>query len=417
MDFSHAAFSVRNSAVCQKLPDSGSNHHRFLLLCIKLPARRRLFKSPGRSTFCRILCGIFLRIISVCPDHYQFRCVRRRVFRFRKSRARLKSCIRIILHAAEITSHDLFKYRVDTVQHTSAASEVTMQVNSAVLRRIRPLITIQLLHKDFRSGKPEPVNALLHISYHEAVGLRLFILRNCFKNQLLDHIAVLVLIDQDLCKKVSVFKRRLRRHSFFRGLPRFMLHQDIQREMFHIGKINDILICLAFIKCCFKIQCQCTYFMHRPGTELHMPEHGIHIFCKKMLLQPCHCLFHASADVFYHFTFSRRNRIIFFRRKTSVGNCPKALLHLCKILFRRKARQHSCFLFQKFCIHVGSVRLFADPDGTFKLPRAFHEGFCTLLKALLYPGCLIEILCGKIIIFHPLLQPVLRPRHTHGKAV
>ena len=101
-------------------------------------------------------------------------------------------------------------------------------------------ISIILLHKQLRPCQPEPVDTLLHVPYHENIIFPLILFRHTCQYQLLDKIAVLVFIYEDLLIAFSQFSGRVSLYD----LPVFLFYQYLQGKMFHIPEVYQILITL-----------------------------------------------------------------------------------------------------------------------------------------------------------------------------
>ena len=87
---------------------------------------------------------------------------------FRIGSALIKCGILIIDNPAKLLPHNLLKQGVDSFQNLSAASEILMQINPLAVGFFL-CIGMVLFHEKLRSCQTELINALLDISYHEAV--------------------------------------------------------------------------------------------------------------------------------------------------------------------------------------------------------------------------------------------------------
>ncbi len=143
-----------------------------------------------------------------------------------------------------------------------------MQINAhSFLSRLVPAIFLQ---KEPRLRLPEPVDALLHISHHEPVLPTLPAGTDAVQNRLLHQITVLIFIHHDLCKIICKKVRRLRGNQLSVLLP----GQDLQGQMFLIGKIKDIFLPFLLIQP-----------LQEPKRQLRIDLH--------MFRRPAH-LFHGS---------------------------------------------------------------------------------------------------------------------------
>ena len=115
-------------------------------------------------------------------------------------------------------------------------------------------IGMVLFHEKLRSCQTEFINALLDISYHETVKCALFLPGNTLKEQLLNQIAVLILIDQDLGKKLPVLTGSRCGSKASILLP---LKQDLQCHMLHITEVDHIFLSLFFLKPLQELYGQC----------------------------------------------------------------------------------------------------------------------------------------------------------------
>ena len=114
-------------------------------------------------------------------------------------------------------------------------------------------IAFVLLHENTGVGHPEPVDALLDISHHEAVVHAPALPGYARQKQLLDLIGILVLVDGDLLKVVLVLPRSLCRHD----VPVFILfNEHLQRKMRCVREIQKILSGLLLREDLLKAVCQ-----------------------------------------------------------------------------------------------------------------------------------------------------------------
>ena len=128
-----------------------------------------------------------------------------------------------------------------------------MQINS-LSHRVIIRITGVFFDKKLRSCQSELINALLDISYHEPVKCVLFLSGNTFKEQLLDQIAVLVLVDQDLGKKLPVLPGS---RCGSKASILLSLKQDLQCHMLHVTEVDHIFLSLFFLKPVQELYGQC----------------------------------------------------------------------------------------------------------------------------------------------------------------
>ena len=120
--------------------------------------------------------------------------------------ARIKGRMIVILDPAKFPVHKLPENIIYAVQHFGAAAEIPVEVDPlppAVLQTV----CMVFLHKKFRPGHAETVNALLHIADHEHIILPAAHPRHTVQDRLLHQVAVLVLIDHYLIKLFLIFLR------------------------------------------------------------------------------------------------------------------------------------------------------------------------------------------------------------------
>ena len=132
---------VQHLRIFQKLLDPGRYSPRFQLFCLQ---RLSLFDQQD------------LRIKS---------------FLFLELRPHVQGRLLVVLHSSKRYCHDLIKQEIDRIQHFPPAAEIFVQVNSAPVPLSGRLIGCVLCHEKLRPGKPEPVDALLHIPYHKDIVL------------------------------------------------------------------------------------------------------------------------------------------------------------------------------------------------------------------------------------------------------
>ena len=142
------------------------------------------------------------------------------VFRVRSTL--IKGSILIIDNPAKLLPHNLLKQRVDSLQNLSAAPEILMQVNPLTIGFFLR-IGMVLFHEKLRSCQTEFINALLDISYHEAVISSVLFSGNCRQKIFLHQITVLVFINQNLVKALPVLLCRPGRNN----LPVFSGKQNL----------------------------------------------------------------------------------------------------------------------------------------------------------------------------------------------
>ena len=124
-----------------------------------------------------------------------------------------------------------------------------MKVNSlffTILQRI-PVI---FFHKKLRHSHTEPVDTLLHISYHKNILTSVYPARHHCGEKFLYTVTVLIFVHHNFLITLGQFSGSLGR---FQNISLF-LHQDLQCQMLHIHKIQDILFSLfcseSFCKFC-----------------------------------------------------------------------------------------------------------------------------------------------------------------------
>ena len=149
----------------------------------------------------------------------------------------------IVFHAADLAAHDSHKDVIYAVQHLGAASEILIQVDPLLLRSRRiPLLQhrvgAELIDEDLRTRQPEAIDALLDIAHHKAPVMSCRLPGNRAQNQLLNLVAVLILINHDF---PEIGLTGLRRAPVCPGAVRLLFQQNLQRIALQIDKVDHIL--------------------------------------------------------------------------------------------------------------------------------------------------------------------------------
>ena len=186
-------------------------------------------------------------------------------------RTRIQGFIRPVGDAPDLPPHDLPEDQIHGLKHLSSGAEVLMQIDSQPAGLLRlpnclflntflsfrtvflfPIAFI-LFHENTGIGHPEPVDALLDISHHEAVVHAPALPGYARQKQLLDLIGILVLVDGDLLKVVLVLPRCLCRYD----VPILILFDEhLQCKMGSVREIQNILSGFLLGESLLKAVCQ-----------------------------------------------------------------------------------------------------------------------------------------------------------------
>ena len=235
-----------------------------------------------------------------------------------------------------------------------------------------PCIGGIFFHKKLRSCQTEPVDALLHVSYHKHVWMADPLSGNAADQRFLHQIAVLVLIHQNLLVLAAQFLCCRRRLSGYLPCSLFLLpvhvpvllmnlfQQYLQRQMLQIIKIQHISLPLCLPVRLIKA------FSH---IQKH-PDHGL-CSCDSLdgllrVLKPIavpaflRSLLYTGAAAAYILLFFRVNLLASGRCQTVKGKLAQRLMHflkaaaLCRLFYRLKAHN---ILFQHRLVDPGAVLL------------------------------------------------------------
>ena len=92
--------------------------------------------------------------------------------------------------------HNLEKYLVDAVQDRISAAEILVKLDFPV--GAAAAVGFVFLQKQLRPCQTEAVDALLHIPHHKYIGMAMTFPGNGLNQHLLNAVAVLVLVYQNL---------------------------------------------------------------------------------------------------------------------------------------------------------------------------------------------------------------------------
>ena len=180
---------IHHHTILHQFPDTMRNDPRFQFFCFHIPCR--IYKQKFRL---KLRCAV--------PPHHRFKC-----------RSRVKSRLIIVADPSQFLSHDPPENIICSVQHFRPAPEIFVKIDP-LAHTVVQTVCVVFLHKQFRSGKPEPVNTLLHIPDHENIIVSAAHRRYTCQDRLLDQVAVLILIDHHFGKLLLIFSRRHGRLQF-----------------------------------------------------------------------------------------------------------------------------------------------------------------------------------------------------------
>ena len=151
------------------------------------------------------------------------------ILSLRKRGSRIQSSRLIIINSTQIRSHDLSENKVDTFQNFLSASEIFVKIDP-LLQAVCQRIAFVLLHKQLRTSQSEPVNTLLHISYHKDIFTVIHPAGNILHQDFLNQVAVLIFIQKNLIVFLGKFPCCLA----WRTDISFFFQKDLQGKMFHV---------------------------------------------------------------------------------------------------------------------------------------------------------------------------------------
>ena len=293
--------------------------------------------------------------------------------------ARIKGRVIVILDPAQFPVHDLSENIIHTVQHFGAAAEIPVEVDPLPVTVLQAVCMV-FLHKKFRPGHAETVNALLHVADHEHIILPAAYPRHTVQNRLLHQVAVLVLIDHYFVKLLLIFLRCRRRHQ----LSLFFLCEDGQGELLHIAEIDQVPGPFLLIQQRRELLYQSGQHGQGRGRVLHilLPHRARDIeIIRLQVIEQRLCL---RAQFLHLFFFLRRDGLILFRRQPFPRKAGSRLIHPVKIPGLRKLLQLLQIRLQHIPVHVGAVRRFTHPEPPLQhpadirgpCPDPFHGGLC-----------------------------------------
>ncbi len=146
--------------------------------------------------------------------------------------------------------------------------------------------------------------------------------RNDAKQIFLNQVAVLILVRQNLRKVLPVLQRYLAGAN----LPSLPVHQNVQRKMLHIGKVDDLPFTLFLLHAPVKIQRQIKQDRRRLPARGRLPCRQLQGRGKKPFNQPLDAVLHLGAEVLGKLPFRCRNAVVLFGGQPSEAD--RRQLHL-----------------------------------------------------------------------------------------
>ncbi len=267
-----SASFVHHLVICQQSLDLSSHNQGFRLLLIQfLPRARLLHQQQFTST----------------------------VFPFRIGRSRRQGCPVIIVDSAHCPAHQPGKHIVHCIHHLDPAPEILRQINPAA-DSFRS-IGIVFFQEQFRPSQPELIDALLHIPYHKPVEVSVLLPGDSTQKILLHQVAVLIFINENLCKMLPVFPGH-RAGPYLRPLP---YQQDIQGKMLHIGEVDHLLLLFFLLHPSSEFQYQSQKDIHRLSACPVLAQCQGQGGAENLLCQPLDAVLHFPSHPFGQFPLPR----------------------------------------------------------------------------------------------------------------
>ena len=348
-----------------------------------------------------LLTGVLLQLLVRRPcrlrpriRHQKLRGRSRLFFGLLKHGSRVQGDAVRVLDIAQILRHNLKKYLVDAVKNRRPAPEILAQLylppslcpglrHPAVLA---VLIALVLLHEQLRAGQAELVDALLHISHHEHVRPPEPLRGQAFQQRLLDIVAVLVFIYQNL----RVLPAQLVCHGSECQLSILVDHENPQGLMLQVVKIHDIFFFLALLIPPVKFSRQLQQLKgHAPAAQ----EVGCRLLHGLLSVQGLH----GSKSLLH--PFPDRGGVLFFRRvdvfPSGSGDSPEGYLaeapvQRLVILRRPQPPDHLQLFVEGGDVFFRPPLLAAHLDGALQLLLQLLQLALHISHQIVQPGGVLE---------------------------